>query len=200
MRKQLNRLVVAFGLTSLFCCNEAQFSSGNKTPPPAAADATAATPAPAAPTATVAPASGECVADGKVNFAWSGPAKECIVDQGKTFNFDTGECAEMRKATFACNWDNVVGELKKRGLLTPKLEADSKVAKLVSCGQSTDGNRIAVQWVNIETGKAVDCQNPTSVGHITTGCYTYYVGENIPAAASTPEARAKQVYDCLNTL
>jgi hypothetical protein len=200
LRIQLITVVAAAGLASLLSCNDAQFSGGDSAPAGPAPHQPAPSAAPAAPTATIAPTSGECVDNGKVNFNWSGPAKECIVDQGKTFNFDTGECAEMRKAKFDCTWDNVVSELKKRGLLTPKLETDSKVAKLVSCGQSSDGNRIAVQWVNIETGTSVDCQNPTSVGHITTGCYTYYTGSNVPPAASTPEDRAKQVYDCLNTL
>jgi hypothetical protein len=201
VRHQLLKLGCAIGLTSLFCCNDASFSGGDSAPAPeAAADQPVASAGPAIPSATVAPTSGECVSNGKVNFAWSGPAKDCIVDQGKTFNFDTGDCAEMHKAKFDCSWNNVVSELKKRGLLTTKLEADSKVAKLVSCGQSDDGNRIAVQWLNVETGQAVDCQNPSSVGHITTGCYTYYVGENAPPAAGTPEERAKQVYDCLNSL
>lgn len=143
----------------------------------------------------------DCVDGDKINFNWTGDIKTCIIDEGKTYNFESKKCAEMRKAEFDCDWDNIKSAMNKRGLSSSTIENDSAAgAKLVSCGQSKDGNRIVAQWVKLPEGKTVDCTANKTAGLITTGCYTLYVSEDPPEKAETKEEEYKQVFDCMNTL
>ncbi len=143
----------------------------------------------------------ECVQGDKVNIKWTGPVKDCI-DQGKTYNYEEQKCAEMRQSQFECNWDTVKAELEKRGLLTDVLRSDADGgAKLVSCGQSDDSNRIVVQWIKVGDAQNIDCNDGESSHHITTGCYTLYGSKDEkPAEATSKEERSKQVYACMNQL
>jgi hypothetical protein len=140
-----------------------------------------------------------CIAGDKVNLKFGNPAVQECLDGGKTFNFDKNVCVAMRQSTFACDWPTLTGELQRLNLLTPTVQsaASSSLSKLVSCGQASDGNRIAVQWINLPADGALDCNFDPSKMSITTGCYTNYVNTQ-PPAATTPEERAKQVYACLD--
>lgn len=148
------------------------------------------------------PGAGNCVDGDQLKLEWSGPIKECLIDQGKTYNFELKQCTEMRQAKFTCNWENVTKALEELGLLTNTLKTDSQNgAKLVSCGQSEDGNRIVVQWVKPPEGGAIDCSKANGGSLTTTGCYTYYgPGETQPPEPANEEERKKQVYGCMNQL
>lgn len=147
------------------------------------------------------PTNDACVDGDTVNIQWTGPVKECL-DQGKTFNFEEQKCAEMRQSQFACDWSTLKAELSKKSLLSSKLSADAdQGAKLVSCGQSDDGNRIVVQWIKSGDLKNIDCTDGQSSHHITTGCYTVYTSEDQrPPEPANEQERAKQVYGCMNKL
>lgn len=143
----------------------------------------------------------ECVSGDKVNIKWTGPVGDCI-GQGKTYNFEEKKCAEMNQAQFDCNWGNVKAELEKRSLLTDVLREDSENGgKLVTCGQSGDGNRIVVQWIKAEDAQGIDCNDGNSSHHITTGCYTVYTSKDEqPPQANSKEEKSQQVFDCMNKL
>src|SRR5947209_6436318 len=80
-------------------CSSASFSGAGKS--------TVENVSPAAPKPKI------CVDGDKANVAWSGAAKECIVDQGGTYNFALEKCATMRRAPFECSWATVTTELAK---------------------------------------------------------------------------------------
>ena len=143
-----------------------------------------------------------CTTD-QVKLDWSGDEKACI-DKGQTWAFDTGKCMDIRKAAFDCTWSNAIAELDKKGLTTQTIKDDSAAgAKLVSCGQSQDGNRIVIQWIKVADGAAqVACTGGASPlqHHITTGCYTYYASGAVPDAATTQAEKDARVYACLSSI
>ncbi len=173
---------------------------------PQSSDTDPLSPTPTTPTTTSGgPGKGgavQCDASGKKSIAWTGPAKTCIEDQKKMFNFSTGECMTMAQAKFECNWEKASAELEQRGLLTDKLRAGTTDGSiLVSCGQSQDGNKIVVQWIRATAGNpAPECGASLSDQYITTGCYQQFgAGEALPDV-STPEKERAYVFGCLSTL
>ncbi len=141
---------------------------------------------------------GECVDGDRVIFAFSGAVKECI-DSGRTWHFESKTCMAMPKASFTCDWTTLQGKLTELNLLTDTLKKDYAAgAKLVSCGQSADGNRIAVQWLRPVSG--VSCEKLQEGFGITTGCYTHYVDRDPPPPATTDAERRERVSECLKSL
>jgi hypothetical protein len=194
LQAQFLALLVLSGIL-IYGCNESNFSSSNG----AKADSTA--PSKEIDEPPTQPPEDDCVEGDKVNVNWSGDIKECIIDQGKTYNFDSNACTEMRKSEWECTWDNIKAEMKKLGLSSNVINKDSESgAKLVSCGQSQDGNRIVAQWVKLPSSGSVDCKAAKSPGNITTGCYTLYVDEQPPPKPTNIEEERKQVFDCMNSL
>jgi hypothetical protein len=141
-----------------------------------------------------------CVEGDKLNIQWSGEVKTCLIDEGRTYNFDTKKCMNMRKASFNCDWDSVISEMKKIGITSSVIANDSKEgAKLVSCGQSKDGNRIVAQW--LKTPKdGFDCKAKKVPTNITTGCYTMYVDEAPPPDPQSEKEKEEQVAECMDNL
>jgi hypothetical protein len=140
----------------------------------------------------------------KVYIHWTGEQMDCIVDKSQTYNFDTKACTKMPQASFDCSWDSFFDEMEDRGITpTDKMKAARTAgAKLVTCGQSSDGDRIVVQWLNPPDG-GFSCkpQDSAMPGLIVTGCYTKYKpGEPVPAAPKDKAEQTKQVYDCMNKL
>ena len=142
-----------------------------------------------------------CVGGDKLNLIWVGAAKECIVDRGLTYNFDSGVCLSIRQTTWACNWATVQSEMGKLGLSSSVLNASAaRGDKLVSCGQAdnTERNRIVVQWVQLPA-VGFTCESLTTTPpHITTGCYTRYNNGLLPPPPANEAEKAKQVYACLH--
>lgn len=143
-----------------------------------------------------------CTTD-QVKLDWTGEEKGCI-DKGQTWDFDTSQCMQIHKASFDCTWPNAIAELDKKGLTTQTVKDDSAAgAKLVSCGQSQDGNRIVIQWIKVADGAAqVACNGGSSPlqHHVTTGCYTYYTNGAVPAPATTQADKDARVYSCLSSI
>jgi hypothetical protein len=140
----------------------------------------------------------DCVEGDRVVIAFAGPVKECI-DSGKTWHFEAKTCVSMPKAAFNCDWETLQGKLAALNLLTETLKNDyANGAKLISCGQSSDGNRMAVQWIRPVSG--VSCNKLQEGFGITTGCYTHYVDTLPPPPAQTEEERRARVSQCLSTL
>ncbi len=105
----------------------------------------------------------------------------------------------MPKAAFSCDWETLQGKLKELNLLTETLQKDYAAgAKLISCGQSSDGNRLAVQWIKPVSG--VNCEKLQEGFGITTGCYTYYADRAPPPPATTDDERRQRVNECLKSL
>lgn len=142
----------------------------------------------------------DCVEGDKLKIEWSGEVKKCLIDEGRTFNFDTKKCMNMRKATFTCDWESVISEMKKIGITSSVIANDAKEgAKLVSCGQSKDGNRIVAQWLKMPK-EGFDCTAKKTPANITTGCYTMYVDETPPPDPKTEKEKQEQVADCMDNL
>ena len=182
--------------TSTFMgCNESNFT-GDEGPK----SSTAATQPTEQDEIPTTPSKDDCVIGDKLNFDWTGDVKKCLIDQGRTYNFDTNACMNMRKASFDCDWGNIKSAMKKIGLTSSVIESDSKDgAKLVSCGQSKDGNRIVAQWVKLPK-EGFDCKAKKAPANITTGCYTMYVDEAPPADPETAEEKKDQVAECMDSL
>lgn len=141
-----------------------------------------------------------CTEGDKIVVPWTGPAKDCI-DQGKTYLFDTKTCADIRKATFSCDWATLQEKLREKALLSETLKNEAASgAKLISCGQSADGDRIAVQWVKLTANPTLSCAKVQQGGGITTGCYTHYPDGNVPPPAANVEERRQRVFACLKQL
>lgn len=139
-----------------------------------------------------------CVEGDRAIVSWAGPIKECM-DSGRTWHFETKSCVDMPKAIFICDWDTIQDKLKELNLLSDTLKADAASgAKLVSCSQSADGNRIAVQWLKPVGG--VSCQNLQEGLGVTTGCYTHYVDRQSPPPATTEAEKRQRVNECLQNL
>lgn len=143
-----------------------------------------------------------CTVGDKVNFGWTGAEKDCI-DQGKTYNFDSNVCQEMRRASFNCDWQTLLAEIAKvdPGLVTDALrKGATDGSKLVSCGQSTDGMRVVVQWVKVDDLGQLSCQNTGNNNpFIITGCYTKHPGTPPPPPKDEQERRDR-VFECLKTI
>jgi hypothetical protein len=146
---------------------------------------------------------------GAVSVDWTGDAKTCIIDEHQTYNFDTNQCTQMRQAQFPCTWDNILAALDKLGLLVKNDPSNPNHiynqyqagAKLVSCGESQDGNRIVAQYITISDGAlSANCQETQGQHHVTTGCYTYYPNGNAPPLSTDPTIFRQQVYECMNQL
>ena len=147
----------------------------------------------------------KCPSD-KVDLALSNEQKTCIVDQGKTWDFKTGKCGSLPKATWECNWAEAIKALDKNDLTTETVrKASTDGSKLVTCSQSITADqkteRISLQFISASNGAPnVECSGTqASTLGITSGCYTYKKdgpAENIPPAG-TPEFDA-YVYNCIN--
>jgi len=147
----------------------------------------------------------KCQSD-KVDLALSNEQKTCIVDQGKTWDFKTGKCGSLPKATWECNWVEAIKALDKNGLTTETVrKAATDGSKLVTCSQSITADqkteRISLQFVSASDGPPnVECSGTqASTLSITSGCYTYKKdapAENIPPAGTT--AFDAYVYNCIN--
>jgi hypothetical protein len=141
---------------------------------------------------------GGCVDGDRIIFAFSGAVKECI-DSGRTWHFETKTCVAMPQAAFTCDWETLQGKLSELNLLTETLKKDAAAgAKLVSCGQSADGNRVAVQWLRPVSG--VSCEKLQEGFGVTTGCYTHYVDRDPPPPAANDAERRARVSECLKSL
>jgi len=208
-----SRLYAILGALSLFgaaaACSSANFGSDSASPSSSNANGTPASSAPGAQAPGTTPAAssstgtpGACTTD-QVKLDWTGEEKACI-DKGQTWAFDTKKCMEIRKASFECTWANAIAELDKKGLTTQTVKDDSAAgAKLISCGQAQDGNRIVIQWIKVADGAAqVACNGGSSTlqHHVTTGCYTYYTTEAVPAPPTTQAEKDARVYACLSTI
>lgn len=191
-------IIIGLVLLPLHSCNESKFGGSSNT----AANSTTPAEDSDPPIPSTPENENDCVEGDKVNLEWTGPIKECIVDQGKTYNFDTDTCMEMRTAEFDCSWHSVKAEMEKLSLSSKVMESDSENgAKLVSCGQSEDTNRIVVQWINPPSEGSFDCKAKVTKGTIVTGCYTFYSSNDVmPAPPKNEEEKRKQVYDCMNKL
>ncbi len=138
-----------------------------------------------------------CIDGDKLVVPWTGTVKACL-DQGKTYNFDTKVCADLPQASFSCDWTTVKAKLLEKDLLSEVLKRDAEVgAKLVSCGQSKDGNRILVQWFKLASNPGVSCNTIQESASITTGCYTHYVGTVPPPNPTTDEEKRAAVAACM---
>jgi hypothetical protein len=147
----------------------------------------------------------KCQSD-KVDLALSNDQKSCIVDQGKTWDFKTGKCGSLPKATWECNWTEAIKALDKNGLTTDTVrKAATDGSKLVTCSQSISADqkteRISLQFISALNGAPnVECSGTqASTLGITSGCYTFKKdgpAENIPPSG-TPEFDA-YVYNCIN--
>lgn len=191
--------VIWLSLLVLSCAQQKSFSGSGAAATEADASAIVIDPPAVEPTSSVDEKSiGDCIDGDRVIFAFSGAVKECI-DSGRTWHFETKTCVAMPKAAFACDWETLQGKLTELNLLTETLKKDSAAgAKLISCGQSADGNRVAVQWIKPVSG--VSCEKLQEGFGVTTGCYTHYVDRAPPAPATTDEERRARVSECLKSL
>jgi len=90
--------------------------------------------------------------------------------------------------------------MKKLGIISKVIESDSKEgAKLISCGQSKDENRIVAQWVKLPV-VGYDCKATKAPANITTGCYTMYVDDAPPPEPKNEKEKMQQVADCMDSL
>ncbi len=178
-------------------CSGASFSGGTGgdggTPPETTTTPTTTT--------TTTPAA--CQKD-QVGVTLSSTQEDCIVKKGKTWDFKTGQCVDMPKATFTCDWTTVVAQLTAKGLLTEKVKTSAQDgSKLVTCGQSQDGNRIGLQFILAKDGAgSLPCSGVTpSSNQITTGCYTFYPnGGGTPIPAGPSAEYDAYVFNCLNQI
>ena len=192
---RLIRILFPVVLTStILACNESSFSGGEGTK-----TATASVKPTEEDEIPIGPST-ECIEGDKLNFEWTGEIKKCLIDDGRTYNFDSNSCMNMHKASFDCDWDNIKLAMKKIGLISGVIETDSKEgAKLVSCGQSQDRNRIVAQWVKLPK-EGFDCKAKKVPANITTGCYTMYVDEAPPPEPETAAEKEGQVAECMDNL
>jgi len=159
--------------------------------------------------------------DDQVKLKLSTEEEQCIVQQGKTWDFSNKRCGSLPKADFDCNWTELLAKLNShaQSLVTETLKkASTDGSKLVSCGKGiqdlpSPSNsptnqryiRYAVQFISAATGgKQVECEGtPSNELSITTGCYTFpdNGAPQITIPPSTDKvAYEKYVYNCINNL
>ncbi|RZA26954.1 MAG: hypothetical protein EOP10_01900 [Proteobacteria bacterium] len=134
-----------------------------------------------------------------VKNSFPAAVNECY-SSGRVWNYGTNSCVQIRAAAFECKWENVQKELKSIGLSSKAIDEayTSGKGKLVGCGQSTDKNRIVVQWINVE--KSEDGCSNVSTGDVVTGCFTNYGAAPAPGPAKNKEEQDARVYACMNNL
>ena len=210
LKSWLHLVLAASSLAATaLACSSANFGSNSAAPTSKNASGTPDSSAPGAQAPGTTPAAssstgtpGACTTD-QVKLDWSGEEKACF-DKGQIWAFDTKKCMDIRKASFECNWANAIAELDKKGLTTQTIKDDFAAgAKLISCGQAQDGKRIVIQWIKVADGAAqVACNGGSSTlqHRVTTGCYTYYTTEAVPAPATTQAEKDARVYACLSAI
>ncbi len=200
MKLRLNAIIFLSFITALGC-SDAEFESGSE--PSSSSGGTSSIDETGTPgdddddsTGTNNPEqTGPCVKNGVVQLKYPTLIQSCI-DDGKIYNFDTESCTDMDKASFACDFENIIAEIKKLGL-NPKGMEDGQAqnALMVGCGQANNGNTIVGQWWANPTTEN-DCTFETGKTSITTGCYQITSG-NDPKPVTQEEIAAK-VLECIN--
>ncbi|MBC7660444.1 MAG: hypothetical protein H7249_12160 [Chitinophagaceae bacterium] len=197
--RQISRFGMLFtvGFITLACA-ETKFSGGPQSSAVAAASADSV-PAPAPSAAPVPVPNVACDASTVIKNSLP-PAVSACYESGRVWNFDNSSCVAMRAAAFTCDWDSVRKAMSKIGITSTAIDtaAKSGASRLIGCGQSQDGNRIVVQFVN-QTQTTNACTTFKS-GDVVTGCFTNYGTSEPPAPTTSKEEQDKRVYACMNQL
>jgi hypothetical protein len=167
-------------------CSESSFSGGGDgaaEPTPSAEPSASSTPsvskgedasAAAAPPSTDASANAgqQCHTDGDVvKIDVPGEIKTCV-DKKKLWNFDGSGCSAVAVAqSYDCSFKGLAAAVKAQGFSDqPVLDAKSKGAKLIACGEKT--NVVVAQWFFPgELDKAADCSFTQSPSLVVTACF-----------------------------
>lgn len=149
--------------------------------------------------AVVSPDSPKAGCGDKVNIRWEGKAKECIVGQGRPFDFRTGECSVMKAPSYECTWQNLSNELASQEFAAEsQLQTSQKDGgRLIACGVSLDGLITIFQWFKPPESQGQDCSLDQSQIQVKTECFEIDLGpEPIKIPANEAE-RDQKVYECL---
>jgi hypothetical protein len=143
------------------------------------------------------PSSARC--GDKVNIRWEGKAKECIVGQGRPFDFRTGECSVMKAPSYECTWQNLSNELVNQGFpAESQFQTSQKEGgRLIACGVSPDGLITIFQWFNPPASQGQDCSLDQSQIQVKTECFEIDLGPDPIQIPANEAERDQKVYECL---
>ena len=175
--------VLIIAALSTYGCNQASFSDKTQTKGPQKAADPILTPTNVLPVPTDKP----CIDGDKVNFKFEASAQACM-DSGKIWDFESKSCTTVPQATsYKCTWADLEAaatKLLNKPVVNGLADAKAKGAKLVSCGEKSNGDVLMAQWVVIpETASLGDCKYQSGVGSIIIACY-------INTTAMTPAMQA----------
>jgi hypothetical protein len=180
-----------------FGCSDTEFGSGENGSSSSGSKSDSIDEIPTNPDDPIPDQTGPCVKNGVVQLKYPALIKSCI-EEGKIYNFDTEQCSPMTKATFACDFPNLIQEIETLGLNPAGMEkGQTEDGLLVGCGQSSDGKTIVGQWWADPT-EDNNCEFIPGQTSITTGCYQIVSGDAGPQPVTQEEIAAK-VLKCINS-
>jgi hypothetical protein len=108
------------------------------------------------------------------------PSIASCVDQGHIFNFDKNTCSKIPKASFACNWTQIL--LEEERVLRGKIPQDrigsinrEPWSKVVGCGEHEDSNYhiLVLQYWTAKNEKDLEKCEMAAGWNIHTSCRIY---------------------------
>lgn len=149
--------------------------------------------------AVVSPDSPRAGCGDKVNIRWEGKAKECIVGEGRPFDFRTGECSVMKAPSYECTWQNLSNELASQEFAAEsQLQISQKDGgRLIACGVSADGLITIFQWFKPPESQGQGCSLDQSQIQVKTECFEINLGPDPIQIPANEAERDQKVYECL---
>lgn len=114
------------------------------------------------------------------------PSIAACVEQGHIFNFDKNTCSKIAKATFACNWTQILLEEERvlRGKIPPdRIGSINREAwsKVVGCGEHEDSNYhiVVLQYWTAKNEKDLEKCEMAAGWNIHTSCRIYKKSQDL---------------------
>ncbi len=181
-------LFLIAALLAFVSCNDADFSGSDSSPDADSAGSTSEID-------EVPTVADDCEIDGDVVVidAKAQTIKDCIAAE-KIYHFDWEKCTDVPKASsYDCTFEGVKAALTALSFSTESIDAAiDNNAKLIACGEKSDGNTIVVQWWSPAEDQCIFDGTDT-----TTACYKHYSSEEEPPDPTSKEEVRAAVKACI---
>lgn len=111
----------------------------------------------------------ECVDGDVINLNLPPHVEDCT-KQGKIYSYYSQQCTDARLSAFTCDFNTIAQKVDGLGINSSAvLDAKSKGAALVTCGEKREGNVIIAQWIHGDKTSLCNNRDPSKL--IVTACF-----------------------------